>query len=645
MHRSHKMQASWSTAIASEESSIPRETVRFANRGCVIPAAFAKVSSSQSPDLSCRAQGDGWSAIKSSSKVFRAFKTFSEFVTTFMPGSTGRTHEAESTRAPVSTTQSRQTPIGVSFCKWQSVGIGVPLIRAASNTLVSAATCTGRPSIVISTGSGNLLIVLTILVSRVSSPCPLRSLCKSFSSSFFSLTSWTNPHALCLARPCRRRKTNPARTLPLQNVRIHFLAKMFQHGLHRRRNNLPQPADRSQTHGLAKLIDQSEIRAVLCFRQPAMCPSHQQVRHLLRPHPARHALPARFVPIKPHRIQRHIQHASRIVADHNRARTQHRTRIRELFEIEPHVHHRRRQIPRRRPRRRKRFQLPAAANPSCVVEKNFAHRDSHRHFKNSGLGRMATHAYKFQSTRTAFALRLEPLNTTRQNLRHVCKRLDVVQHCWFLPQPCLHREWRFVARLRSLAFDSLKERSFFAANISARADENLLIKSHLTFQNVFSKQAIVIAAPQLFAKNLFLQAILVPDVENSLFRSGNQPRHNHPLDHQMRKMRHDEAIFDRPRLALVSIAYDVFFRPRLLAHQIPFHARRKSCSAHPAEFRHLQFCQHAVPVFCCRQFSENTVLLILCVRVGSALHSRVFWMKLGNLFAKNRASRDRFRRG
>src|SRR5580704_8945218 len=171
MHRSHKMQASWSTAIASEESSIPRETVRFANRGCVIPAAFAKVSSSQSPDLSCRAQGDGWSAIKSSSKVFRAFKTFSEFVTTLMPGSTGRTHEAVSTRAPVSTTQSRQTPTGVSFCKWQSVGIGVPFVRAASNTLVPTATRTGRPSIVISTSSGNRVIVLNVLL------CVLCDLC------------------------------------------------------------------------------------------------------------------------------------------------------------------------------------------------------------------------------------------------------------------------------------------------------------------------------------------------------------------------------------------------------------------------------------------------------------------------------------
>src|SRR6266481_6023891 len=119
IHLSHKMHASWSTAMLSEESSGPRATVRFANRGSFIPAACASVSSSQSPEFFCRAHGEGWSAIKSSSSVFRALKTFSEFVETFIPDSTGRTHAADKTRAPVSTKHNRQTPTGVSLCELQ----------------------------------------------------------------------------------------------------------------------------------------------------------------------------------------------------------------------------------------------------------------------------------------------------------------------------------------------------------------------------------------------------------------------------------------------------------------------------------------------------------------------------------------------
>src|ERR1700736_1446759 len=59
MHRSHKIQASWSTAMASDESSAPRETVRRGKRGVPIPACLARVSNSQSWECSCRAQGDG----------------------------------------------------------------------------------------------------------------------------------------------------------------------------------------------------------------------------------------------------------------------------------------------------------------------------------------------------------------------------------------------------------------------------------------------------------------------------------------------------------------------------------------------------------------------------------------------------------
>ena len=66
---------------------------------CLPPPPSPSVSSSQSPECCCRAQGDGWSAISSSSSVFRAARTFSEFVDTFIPGSTGRTHDALSTRA------------------------------------------------------------------------------------------------------------------------------------------------------------------------------------------------------------------------------------------------------------------------------------------------------------------------------------------------------------------------------------------------------------------------------------------------------------------------------------------------------------------------------------------------------------------
>ena len=258
-----------------------------------------------------------------------------------MPGSTGRTHDAVSTRAPVSTTQSRHTPTGVSFCKWQSVGIGVPFIRAASNTLVPAATARSpvnrdlHKSRRCRRRSHNL----------VSLPCLLCALCELCVKSL-PLDSRSNPHALRFSRPRRSRKTNPARALVLSKRARPLPPENVSAPTDTGAGTIcPSPQIEVRLMAWHKLLDQRQVRPILFFRQSAVRPSHQQVRHLLRTHTARHALSARFIAIKTHRVQRHVQHAGRIVANHNRARTQHRPRIGQRLEIQPHIHHRRRQIP------------------------------------------------------------------------------------------------------------------------------------------------------------------------------------------------------------------------------------------------------------------------------------------------------------
>src|ERR1700674_2449727 len=134
----------------------------------------------------------------SSRSVLRAPKTFSELVTTFIPGSTGRTQDAERTRAPVSTTQRRQTPTGVWFCKWQSVGMLMPFMRAASKTLVPAGTRTGWPSMVMSTRPGGVVAVAIL---------------------------GADPNALGFTCAGSGVEADAAGALALQNVRIDFGAK------------------------------------------------------------------------------------------------------------------------------------------------------------------------------------------------------------------------------------------------------------------------------------------------------------------------------------------------------------------------------------------------------------------------------------
>src|SRR5713226_4262044 len=205
-----------------------------------------------------------------------------------MPGSTARTQEAERTRAPVSTTQRRQTPTGVWFCRWQSVGMLMPFMRAASKTVVPAGTRTGWPSRVMSTRPGGVVAVLIL---------------------------WADPYALGFVGTRGGGEADSAWAFALQNVRIDFGAKMFEHGLNRRRGDLAEAADGSQTHGLREFVEERQIGAILRFRDAALRPANEHVRHFLRADAAGDTLAAGFVPIEAHRVEGHVQHAGGVVAD------------------------------------------------------------------------------------------------------------------------------------------------------------------------------------------------------------------------------------------------------------------------------------------------------------------------------------------
>src|SRR6267142_285985 len=421
----------------------------------------------------------------SSRSVLRAPKTFSELVTTFMPGSTGRTHEAARTRAPVSTTQRRQTPTGVWFCKWQSVGMLMPFMRAASKTLVPAGTRTDWPSIVTSTRPGGVVAVVI---------------------------SGANSDALCFTGAGGRSEADAAGALAFQNVRVNFGAKMFQDRLNRRGRDLTEAADRSKAHGLRELVEQREVGAILWLRDAALCPAQEHVRHFLRADAAGNAFAAGLIAIKTDGVQSHIQHAGRIVANNDRAGTQHGAGFGQSFEIDAHVNHRGRKVARRGAGRRERFQLAASANATGVIKNDFAHGRAHGDFENSGASHVATDADKLQTARAAQALRGEPIDTPRQNLRHVDESLDVIEHRGLLPETRLHRKRRFVARFGSMPLNRLQQRGFLAADIAAGADKNFEFEVKFAAEDFFPEEAGATAAADLFAKDFFLKVILVADV-------------------------------------------------------------------------------------------------------------------------------------
>src|SRR3989442_12784929 len=258
-----------------------------------------------------------------------------------------------------------------------------------------------------------------------------------------------------------------------------------------------------------------------------------------------------------------------------------------------------------------------------MIKKDFTHRDAERHLINSRPRSMSAHSNKLESARAISSRRFVPLHTARKNLWHINESLDVIDHRRFLPQAHNSGKRRFVSRFRTMSLDGFDQRAFFAANISARTDKHAQLKFASAAKNIFSEQSSPIAAPNLFTKDFFLQMIFMPYIKNSLRRTRHESRKNHSLHKQVRKLRHDKPIFDRARLALVGVANDIFFRPRLLANQIPFHGSRESRAAHTAQFCFLQQRQHAIPVLRRDRRAKRSVLFRICIRIGRASHTRL----------------------
>src|SRR5215470_10996178 len=86
--------------------------------------------------------------------------------------------------------------------------------------------------------------------------------------------------------------------------------------------------------------------------------------------------------------------------------------------------------------------------------------------------------------------------------------------------------------------------------------------------------------------------VLVADVENALLCSGDQTANDHSLDQQVRQMLHDEAIFDRARLALIGVADHVLLVVSAVANDLPLVAGRKSRASHSSQATGLQLRDH-----------------------------------------------------
>ena len=88
-----------------------------------------------------------------------------------------------------------------------------------------------------------------------------------------------------------------------------------------------------------------------------------------------------------------------------------------------------------------------------------------------------------------------------------------------------------------------------------------------------------------------------------------RPAEDHALDQQVRRVRHDVAVLDRARLALVGVADDVLRVARRVAHELPLHAGGKAGAAQAPQAARLEGGDERVGVTAGGQLADGAVPL------------------------------------
>src|SRR4029077_1478260 len=126
---------------------------------------------------------------------------------------------------------------------------------------------------------------------------------------------------------------------------------------------------------------------------------------------------------------------------------------------------------------------------------------THWDFEDAGGVDVATDADELHPHRAILALSLEPVSAVRKDGRSEREGLDVVDDRGLVPETVGTGERRLVAWFGALTLDRLQKSALLAANVAARAHENLEIKAQVAAQDFLPKKARVVTTVDLFLKN------------------------------------------------------------------------------------------------------------------------------------------------
>jgi len=202
----------------------------------------------------------------------------------------------------------------------------------------------------------------------------------------------------------------------------------------------------------------------------------------------------------------------------------------------------------------------------------------------AGFLDVAGHREDGHATRALHTEICEPLRAFAQDRRDRRDALGVVDRGRRAVQAIGGGERRLEARLALLALERLEQRSFFAADVRAGADERVDVLIDTGALDVLAEQARRVRFFQrcFEARNRFVHE-LAADV---VVRHGSADcvaLDRKTLDKRVRVVAQDVAVVTGAGLALVGVANQVLLHRRRARHEAHLHTRRKACAAAAAD--------------------------------------------------------------
>ena len=139
--------------------------------------------------------------------------------------------------------------------------------------------------------------------------------------------------------------------------------------------------------------------------------------------------------------------------------------------------------------------------------------------------------------------------------------------------------------LRALAFEAFKQRRFLAANVRARADPRLEIKSLSASRDIFSKVTLIVCDGDRALELPECVGIFGAEIDVTARRADGESGNRHAFNQNERIALHDHAIGIRAAVAFISVANDIFLVGRRVQNRFPLDARRETGAAAPSETR------------------------------------------------------------